>query len=54
MGKVFEGLKVVDLTTMDAYASVISNNLNVIMKRMTSISMLLMIPTHRELLASKA
>ena len=31
--------------TMDAYASVISNNLNVIMKRMTSISMLLMIPT---------
>ena len=31
--------------TMDAYASVISNNLNVIMKRMTSISMVLMIPT---------
>lgn len=31
--------------TMDAYASVISNNLNVIMKRMTSISLLLMIPT---------
>ena len=31
--------------TRDAYASVISNNLNVIMKRMTSISLLLMIPT---------
>lgn len=31
--------------TMDAYASVISNNLNVIMKRMTSISLILMIPT---------
>jgi len=30
---------------MDAYASVISNNLNVIMKRLTSISVLLMIPT---------
>jgi magnesium transporter len=30
---------------MDAYASVISNNLNVIMKRLTSISLLLMIPT---------
>ena len=31
--------------TMDAFASVISNNLNVIMKRMTAISLLLMIPT---------
>lgn len=31
--------------TMDAFASVISNNLNVIMKRMTSISVILMIPT---------
>jgi magnesium transporter len=30
---------------MDAYASVISNNLNVIMKRLTSISVILMIPT---------
>jgi len=30
---------------MDAYASVISNNLNVIMKRLTSISLILMIPT---------
>lgn len=30
---------------MDAYASVISNNLNVIMKLLTSISILLMIPT---------
>lgn len=31
--------------TMDAYASVISNNLNVIMKILTSISIILMIPT---------
>ncbi|MDO4672478.1 magnesium transporter CorA family protein [Falsiporphyromonas endometrii] len=31
--------------TMDAFASVISNNVNTIMKRMTSISMLLMMPT---------
>lgn len=31
--------------TMDAFASVISNNLNIIMKRMTAISVLLMIPT---------
>lgn len=30
---------------MDAYASVISNNLNVLMKRLTSISIILMIPT---------
>lgn len=30
---------------MDAFASVISNNLNVVMKRLTSISILLMIPT---------
>lgn len=30
---------------MDAYASVISNNLNVIMKRLTSVSIILMIPT---------
>ncbi len=30
---------------MDAYASVISNNLNVIVKRLTSISLILMIPT---------
>jgi magnesium transporter len=30
---------------MDAYASVISNNLNVVMKRLTSISIMLMIPT---------
>lgn len=30
---------------MNAYASVISNNLNVIMKRLTSISIILMIPT---------
>ncbi len=31
--------------TMDAYASVISNNMNDIMKKMTSISIILMIPT---------
>jgi magnesium transporter len=31
--------------TMDAYASVISNNMNDIMKQMTSISIILMIPT---------
>ena len=31
--------------TMDAFASIISNNLNVIMKRMTSISIILMLPT---------
>lgn len=30
---------------MDAYASVISNNVNAIMKRLTSISIILMIPT---------
>ncbi|MBN1835564.1 MAG: magnesium transporter CorA family protein [Spirochaetales bacterium] len=30
---------------MDAFASVISNNLNVVMKRLTSISLILMIPT---------
>lgn len=30
---------------MDAFASVISNNLNIIMKRLTSISIVLMIPT---------
>jgi magnesium transporter len=31
--------------TMDAYASVISNNLNIVMKRMTSVSIILMLPT---------
>jgi magnesium transporter len=30
---------------MDAFASVISNNLNVVMKQLTSISIILMIPT---------
>lgn len=30
---------------MDAYASVISNNLNILMKRLTSVSIILMIPT---------
>ncbi len=30
---------------IDAYASVISNNLNIIMKRLTSVSIILMIPT---------
>lgn len=32
-------------STLDAYASVISNNVNQIMKRMTSISIILMVPT---------
>lgn len=31
--------------TMDAFASIISNNVNTIMKRMTSISIVLMLPT---------
>lgn len=31
--------------TMDAFASIISNNVNVIMKRMTSLSITLMLPT---------
>ncbi|MEL1241307.1 magnesium transporter CorA family protein [Flavobacterium flavipallidum] len=31
--------------TMDAYASVISNNMNIIMKQLTSVSIILMIPT---------
>jgi magnesium transporter len=30
---------------MDAFASVISNNLNVIMKQLTSVTIILMIPT---------
>jgi magnesium transporter len=30
---------------MDAFASVISNNLNLVMKQLTSISIILMIPT---------
>ena len=30
---------------MDAFASVISNNLNVVMKRLTTISLVLMVPT---------
>ena len=30
---------------MDAYASVISNNLNIVMKRLTSVSLVLMMPT---------
>jgi magnesium transporter len=30
---------------MDTFASVISNNLNVVMKRLTSVSIILMIPT---------
>lgn len=32
-------------STMDSFASVISNNLGVIMKRMTAISVILMVPT---------
>ena len=31
--------------TMDAFASIISNNVNTIMKRMTSLSIVLMVPT---------
>lgn len=31
--------------TMDAFASIISNNVNTIMKRMTSLSIILMVPT---------
>ncbi|MDD4434041.1 MAG: CorA family divalent cation transporter, partial [Parabacteroides sp.] len=31
--------------TMNAFASIITNNVNTIMKRMTSISILLMVPT---------
>lgn len=31
--------------TMDAFASIISNNVNIIMKRMTSLSIVLMVPT---------
>lgn len=31
--------------TMDAFASIISNNLNVVMKRLTSVTIILMIPT---------
>ena len=31
--------------TMDAFASIVSNNVNAIMKRMTSLSIMLMIPT---------
>ena len=31
--------------TMDAYASIISNNLNMVMKRLTTITIVLMIPT---------
>ena len=31
--------------TMDAFASVISNNLNIVMKRLTSITIVLSIPT---------
>jgi len=31
--------------TMDAFASIISNNVNTIMKRMTSLSIVLMLPT---------
>lgn len=35
----------IQTSMMDAFASVISNNLNVVLKRLTSISILLMIPT---------
>ena len=39
----FHGLRQAGM--MDAYASVISNNLNVVMKQLASISIILMIPT---------
>ncbi len=32
-------------STMDAFASIINNNMNLVMKRLTSITMLLMLPT---------
>lgn len=32
-------------STMDAYGSIISNNVNLVMKRMTSITIILMVPT---------
>ena len=31
--------------TMDAYASIISNNLNIVMKQLTTITIVLMVPT---------
>ena len=31
--------------TMDAFASIISNNLNMVMKRLTSVTIVLMVPT---------
>ena len=31
--------------TMDAFASIISNNLNIVMRRLTSITVILMLPT---------
>jgi len=31
--------------TMDAFASLISNNLNLVMKRLTSVTIVLMVPT---------
>ena len=31
--------------TMDAFASIISNNLNIVMQRLTSITIVLMVPT---------
>ena len=42
MGKIYSDIL---SGTMDAYASIISNNLNVVMKLMTSITLVLSIPT---------
>ena len=53
-GKVIEVKQAIEMSniyssilsgTMDAFASIISNNVNAIMKRMTSLSITLMIPT---------
>ena len=42
MGKIYSDIL---SGTMDAYASIISNNLNVVMKLMTSITLVLSVPT---------
>ena len=42
MGKIYSDIL---SGTMDAYASIISNNLNVVMKLMTSITLVISIPT---------
>ena len=42
MGKIYSDIL---SGTMDAYASIISNNLNIVMKLMTSITLVLSVPT---------